>query len=83
MKPLDIVTTPKGAVAVVTETDGHKARIAYIRGLDKKRQHNAWWSENELDVIDSIPRILADELSAPGGSGFQAGDQFFPVGVTR
>ena len=57
MKALDIVRTPKGGIAFITETnnEGTKASINYIGDLNVGDEHNAWWSKSDLEVISSIP----------------------------
>jgi hypothetical protein len=72
MKPLDFVKTPKGNIALVTETNngGKMASIAFIGGGNPSGEHNAWWRECDgLIVIDSLPRILALNTAHPFGTG--------------
>ena len=71
MKALDIVRTPGGGIAVITETNnnGKQASINYITGLNPKSEHNAWWDENKLEIIDSIPHLLAKSMAHPFGNG--------------
>lgn len=74
MKPLDFVITPKGALAIVTEVndtqiDGQvNASIEFI-GENTTYEHSAWWSQNELKVVDNLPSILARCMVHPFGSG--------------
>ena len=79
-KPLDIVRTPKGALAMVTEVgeDGQSA-IDYLGGYDiaATSEKNAWWAESELTVLDSIPRLLANAMAHPFGANKHQGDRFF------
>lgn len=79
MKALDIVKTPKGGIAFITETNnkGKTASINFIRGLNPEREHNAWWSEKDLEVIDSIPRLIAEATTHPFGSGSEDVKHFF------
>jgi hypothetical protein len=62
MKALDFVRTKKGSLAIVAvTTDGGKS--ASITFIDPKvREHNAWYDENELTVINSLSRLLASEM---------------------
>ena len=60
MKPLDIVKTPKGGIAIITETNdkGQSASIDFITTLNPHRERNVWWDKKELKVIDSLPRLI-------------------------
>jgi hypothetical protein len=71
MKALDIVKTPKGGIAFITETNdsGKQASINYIGNLNPGREHNAWWDEKDLEVISSIPKMLAEATAHPFGCG--------------
>lgn len=82
MKALDIVKTPKGGIAIITETNkgGKDASIDYIKGCESG-ERNAWWDECELTVIDSIPRLLAAGMAHPFGDGKKDVVELFPVGV--
>lgn len=79
MKALDIVRTPKGGIAFITETNdnGKQASITYIGDLNIGREHNAWWDVSELTVIDSIPKMLARATAHPFGKGKNDVDVFF------
>ena len=70
IKALDIVRTPKNAIAIVTETnkEGQSVSIVFI-GENTTGEHNAWWNASDLTVIDSIPKILAKEMADPFGNG--------------
>lgn len=79
MKALDIVRTPKGGIAFIAETNGHGklASITYIGDLNPGGEHNAWWDESELTVIDSIPKMLASATAHPFGTGKEDVKAFF------
>ena len=81
MKALDIVRTPKGGIAFVTETNdgGEIASIDYINGCNPGNEHNAWWRENELEVLDSIPRLIANATYHPFGTGEKDVKKFFKL----
>jgi hypothetical protein len=84
MKPLDIVRTPKGALALVTETneEGTKASIVYLDPTNPTDEHCAWWHEGALEgltVVNSLPRVLALSTCHPLGRGFHDVDKFFPA----
>jgi hypothetical protein len=71
MKPLDFVTTEAGNIGMITEvstTQGvHTACIAFLKGFEGEK--NAWWSEDEIYVVDSLPDLLARKLCHPMGNG--------------
>ena len=71
MKALDIVRTPKGAIGFITETNdnGQQASISFIGDTNKAREKNSWWDLGQLEVIDSIPKMLAMATCHPSGQG--------------
>jgi len=71
MKALDIVRTPKGALGFITETNnnGQIASINFIGDTNKAGEKNSWWDLGELEVIDSIPKMLAMATYHPFGKG--------------
>ena len=71
MKALDIVKTPKGGIAFITETNdnGEQASIQFIGELNIGEEHNAWWRKSDLIVIDNIPKMLAMATAHPFGRG--------------
>jgi len=79
MKPLDIVRTPGGGIALITETndEGGQARISYIRGCNPKHEYNAWWRTNQLTVVDNLPRLLAGAMYNGFGRGQSDVEHFF------
>lgn len=79
MKALDIVRTPKGGIGFITETTGggKLASINYIGDLNAGDERNAWWSKSELEVISSIPKIIAQATAHPFGSGKVDVEKFF------
>ena len=80
IKALDFVRTPNGALALVTETHAlwGGARQASIRFVGPSLgERNAWWNEDELEVVDSLPRILAYSIAHPFGSGRVDAERFF------
>lgn len=81
MKPLDFVRTPKGAIALVTEISGSgTASLMYLGGGNPTHEKNAWWAEGSLEVIDSLPHLLAVMAAHPFGDGRRAADAVFRVG---
>lgn len=82
MKPLDFVRTPKGAIAIVTETNrnGADAAITFLEGCGGTGEKNAWWHASEgLVLIDSMPRLLARCMAHPFGEGKADVDGAFPI----
>ena len=81
MKALDIVRTPGGSIAWVTETNcnGTEASINYIGNTNPKSERNAWWDKNELIVIDSIPHMIATATCHPFGKGDIDVERFFKI----
>jgi hypothetical protein len=71
MKALDIVRTPKGAIGFITETkdNGQTASINFIGDTNKEWEKNAWWDLGELEIIDSIPKMVATAMCHPFGQG--------------
>lgn len=82
MKPLDFVRTPKGAIAMITETNdgGKQASIRFLGGGNPTGEKNAWWHEGEgLEFIDSLPHLLASCTAHPFGSGWKDADDAFQI----
>lgn len=82
MKPFDIVKTPKGAYGIITETNdnGTSASVRFFGGGNPSGEKNAWWSLSEgLQVVDSLPRILALATAHPFGTGREDVERFFPL----
>ena len=79
MKALDIVRTPKGGIAFITETnnEGKQASIKYIGDLNPGNERGAWWDESELEVIDSLPKMIAMATCHPFGRGESDVKKFF------
>lgn len=73
IKPLDIVRTPKGGLAIVTECSFaddnwqiNRYSINYIE--NPKNEHNAWWMEGDLTYLASIPIFIAEAMCHPFGN---------------
>lgn len=80
MKALDIVRTPCGAYGIITETNdgGEMASISYFGGGNPSGEKNAWWYPGEgLEVVDNLPRVLAEAAAHPFGSGRRDVELFF------
>ena len=78
MQPLDIVRTPKGGIAIISETNdgGTSASIRWLGPPTDER--SAWWRMGELEVVNSLPRVLAMMTAHPFGKGKRDVAQFFP-----
>lgn len=82
MKPLDFVRTPKGNVALITETytrnDGRQQASIMFIGHPNPMEHNAWHDEADLTVIDNLPRMMARGMRHPFGQGEDDAVAAFP-----
>lgn len=83
MKPLDFVKTPKKNLAIITEVNKTQsgtleASIEYIGKQNPQGEHNAWWSEKELTVVDNLASLLARNLAHPFGNGEKIALKFYP-----
>lgn len=82
MKPLDFVR-PKDqkdfkCVGIVIETNSERGSVAWL-GKEHKGLKTAWWSKDELDIIDNLPRVLSNNLAHPFGCNTSQGDNYFPI----
>lgn len=79
MTPLDIVKTPKGGIALIVETNnnGTEASINYI--INPAQEHNAWWMEYQLELITTLPRLLAESMYHPFGKGKKDVEELFKI----
>ena len=69
MKPLDFVITHKGNIAMIIEVSTLNSPTASIRFLEKRvGERSAWWNENELEIIGSLPDLLSQNLKHPSGN---------------
>lgn len=69
-RALDIVRTPMGRIGMITETikQGSEASITFLLNDKKTGEKNAWWDVGELEIIDDIPRLLAESMQHPFNS---------------
>lgn len=79
MKALDIVRVSSGSIGFITETNNEfkSASVDFIKTLSKRNDKTAWYYESELEVIDSIPRLLAKAMAHPFGSGVGDAEKAF------
>ena len=72
IRPLDFVLTPEGNIALVDETNGDagsiEVSITFINP-EHGEEYNAWWKEEDLKIINSLPYILANGMRHPFGKG--------------
>lgn len=80
IRALDFVKTPGGHVAMVKETTVTQGKIqvsiVYIGPCSGK---NAWWNEDELEVIGSLPLLLARTMCHPFGDGCIKAEEHFGI----
>jgi hypothetical protein len=77
-KPWDVVRTPKGAIAVITETDGTQASIEFLPNQVETYEKNAWWHISEkLTVLGSLITLLVNATAHPFGQNTEQGDNLF------
>lgn len=79
MRPLDFVRTPKGNIALITETNSHglQASISFIGKQNRDNEKNAWWDEKELEVIDTLPHLIAVNMCHPFGRGREDVEEYY------
>lgn len=84
MKPLDIVETKHGSIAVVTEvSERGEASITFIGERKNSFEKNAWYGKNEgLKVVDSLPNLLGRTMCHPFGNGARLIENYYPVDKT-
>ena len=65
-------------VGLVTEVDGigGSCSVEWL-GEGNKHLHNAWWSQNELIKIDSLPNLLTRKMAHPFGQNRKKADEFY------
>ncbi len=85
MKQLDFVRTPNGGVAIIIERsepiNGIQAQfsIEMLNGF-KTNEKTAWWVEEELVLIDSLPNLLSRIMAHKSSpSGRESVDKQFPI----
>lgn len=77
MKALDIARTQDGDIVLITQVGGQtmSASVEYIG--PNKGIKSAWFESDELEVIDSLPRLLARVATHVGGSGYPIPADYF------
>ena len=82
MQPLDFIRTKAGSIGMITETNnkGTQASVDFIYkvkpdGLNGEK--NAWWKEEELEILTSLPLLLSEATCHPFGKGQEDAEYFF------
>lgn len=64
MKPLDFIKTKAGNIGFITEVAHCQgqliASVEFLRAF--RGEKSAWWSDDQLEIIDSLPDLLARTL---------------------
>jgi hypothetical protein len=84
-RPWDIVRTPKGAIAIVTETNGTRSSITFCPNQDETGEKNAWWDQgpqgegasDQLHVLGSAIVLLVNATAHPFGDNTEQGEHLF------
>ncbi len=78
LKPLDLVKTPKGAIAMVTEVaDDNSVMLSFLMYTETTKEKNGWWESWELTLLDSLPRLLSEATAHPMGNNGKKVSRFF------
>lgn len=64
-------------VGIVCEVD--KTGDVSIEWIGESSLYNAWWKPECLEIVDSLPNLLAREMSNHFGHGRDMVNSFFPV----
>ena len=79
MKPLDFIITEKGNVGIITDMNGNKALIEFLGRYTGEK--TAWWSKEELTIIDNLPHLLFRSMSSKNYSHYKQlkdAEKYFP-----
>jgi len=71
MKPLDFIRVKEtGSIGMITEvstTQGiYSASVEFLNCFTGEK--TAWWNDDEFEIIDNLPDLLARELKHPFGN---------------
>lgn len=69
---------PDRYVGLVTEVSSDGSCSVEWLGEGNKYLHNAWWSQEELVIEDSLPNLLAREMVHPFGNNADQVDNYYP-----
>lgn len=73
-EPIDPGERNVGIVCEI-DTSGH----ASVEWIGKSNLYNAWWNPECLEIVDSLPNLLARKIAHPFGNGRGMVDSFFSV----
>ena len=65
-------------VGLVTEVN-REGGIS-IEWIGKAGLKNAWWNPDELEIVDSLPNLLAREMAHPFGNNKSSASEYYPIG---
>ena len=74
IKPLDFVRINSNCDMYSCDNEKY---VGLVIGEGNKHLHNAWWSQDELIKIDSLPNLLAREMAHPFGQNREKADDFY------
>lgn len=78
LRPLDLVKTPSGTIAVITETDGTEAFVEFLPNQEiTANDYNAWWPKEDLTVLGNLVVLITSALAHPSGVNTEQGEEFF------
>jgi len=60
LKPLDIVLTPKGGIAIVAEMNRISQEVSLRYIYSKENEYSSWWNPNELKKLNNLALILSE-----------------------
>lgn len=63
-------------VGIVTETEGYEASVSWFNGSGISVK-NAWFSQEELEVIGNAMITICDSMAHPSGGNTDQGEYFF------
>lgn len=64
-------------VGIVTEVSSNGyCSVSWVGNSPIK---SAWWSENELEVVDNLPNLLSRNMAHPFGTNGNVPDKVFPI----
>ena len=82
IKPLDIVRTPKGGIAMVSEcsvaSENYNINTYSVDFIiNTEHEHNAWYLEKELEYLASIPILISKAMCHPFGNNAEDVEKIF------
>lgn len=88
IKPLDFVRIKNSVGKYYESCEKHVGLVTEVNSVDGscsvewledggKYLRNAWWGEDELVKIDSLPNLLTRKLAHPLGRNAKNADEFY------